>query len=248
MSFGQPDLGEQMLSKAAEVGMKSQLDEAESLDVDIRTDAGKLMQGELESVDVEGKGLVMEKSLRAETLKMKTDNIAIDPLKAAFGDIQLTRPTHAKTHVVLTEQDIERAFNSDYICAKLQNLQVRVDDQPLTVNTRAVKFRLPGNQKVELEAEIEVQDTQETKQVAFSAVPAIAAGGNQVELKDVQYQDGKEVSPELTAALLDSAGELLDLRNFELEGMAFRLSQLDVSQGKITLQAEATIDKFPGNS
>ncbi len=33
-----PDLGEQTLNKAAEIGLSSQLDEVENLDVDIKTD------------------------------------------------------------------------------------------------------------------------------------------------------------------------------------------------------------------
>jgi hypothetical protein len=61
----------------------------------------------------------------------------------------------------------------------------------------------------------------------------------------VQYAEAKEVSPELTAALLKSAGELLDLRNFELEGMSLRLKGLDVQTGKLTLQAQAYVEKFP---
>lgn len=44
------DIGEQAFSKAAEIAISSQLDEVENLDVDIRTDPLKLIQGELESV------------------------------------------------------------------------------------------------------------------------------------------------------------------------------------------------------
>lgn len=239
------DIGEQALSKAAEIAISSQLDEVENLDVDIRTDPLKLIQGELESVKIEGKGLVMQKDLRTEELEVKTTNIAINPLSAAFGKIELTRPTEADAHVVLTEQDMERAFNSEFIHQKLQNLDVNVNGQLMTINTRQVEFQLPGEGKIALKAEIQPNGTGEMKQVAFTTVPRIVTGGEKVVLEDVQYTEGENLSPEITATLLERAGELLDLRNFELEGMSLRLKGLDVQKGKLTLQATALVEQFP---
>lgn len=239
------DLGEQALSKAAEVALTTQLDEVENLEVDIRTDPFKLVQGQLDSVKIEGEGLVMQKDLRAEELQVTTGNIAINPLSAAFGKIELTSPTEADAHVVLTQEDIQRAFNSEFMHDKLQNLDVNVDGKPMKIDTRQVEFGLPGENKVALKAEILLKETGETKQVSFTAVPRMVAGGARISLEDVQYAEGEEVSPELTAALLKSAGELLDLGNFELEGMSLRLKGLDVQNGKLTLQAQAHVEKFP---
>lgn len=245
MTLGKPDIGEQALSKAAEIGLSTQLDEVEKLDVDIRTDPGKLIQGQLDSVAIEGKGLVMQKDLRAEELQIKTSNIAINPLSAAFGKIELTRPTDADAHVVLTEQDIERAFNSEYIHNKLQNLTVHVNGQPLVIDTRQVQLRLPGDGKIVLTAEILLKETGETQQISFSTVPHLTPGGERIALEDIQYAQGKELSPELTTALLERASELLNLRNFELEGMSLRLKGMDVQKGKLTLQATARVEQFP---
>lgn len=245
MALGNPDIGEQALSKAAEIGLSTQLDEVEDLEVDIRTDPGKLIQGELESVEIEGKGLVMQKDLRTEELDVQIGNVAINPLSAAFGKIELTHPTDAEAHVVLTEQDIERAFNSEYIHDKLQNLDVNVNGQPTTINTRRVQFHLPGEGKIALIAEIVLKETGETQQVSFTTIPRLSAGGERIVLEDVHYAEGKELSPGLTAALLERASELLDLRNFELEGMSLRLKGLDVQKGKLTLQSQAHVEQFP---
>lgn len=245
VALGEPNIGEQALSKAAEVGLSTQLDEVENLEVDIRTDPGKMLQGELDSVEIKGEGLVMQKDLRAEELQVKTGNIAINPLSAAFGKIELTRPTDAEAHVVLTEQDMERAFNSEYIHDKLQNLDVNVNGQPMTINTQRVQFSLPGEEKIDLKAEILVKETGETKQVAFSTVPRLSPGGEKISLEDVQYAEGQELSPDLTAALLDRANELLDLRNFELQGMSLRLKGFDIQKGRLTLQSQARVEKFP---
>ncbi len=240
-----PDLGEQAISKAAEIGLASQLDEVEELNVDIRTNPLKLIQGELESVSIEGKGLVMQQDLRAEELKVNIDNIAINPLSAAFGKIELNHPTEAETFVVLTEADIDRAFNSEFLNEKLQNQKVHVNGQPMTIDTKQVEFRLPGEGKFALKADLVMQETGETKQVSFTAVPRMREGGNRLSLEEVQYAEGEEISPELTQALLEQSSELLDLRNFELQGMSLRLKHLDVQAGKLTLQAEALVKEFP---
>lgn len=247
MAPEQAGLGEQALSKAAEIGLSSQLDSVEDLKVDIRTNPLKLVSGELDSVEIKGKGMVMQEDLRTEELEMHINSIAIDPLRAAFGDIQLKHPTEADAHVVLTEQDIDRAFNSEFLRDKLQNLKVNVNDRPMTVDTQQVEFRLPGDGKLSLNATIRLRETGETKQTGFTAVPRVKEAGNRVSLEEVDYPGGEELSPELTDALLQKSSELLDLRNFELEGMSLRLKGLDVQKGKMTLQAEAVVTEFPSS-
>lgn len=238
------NLGEQALSKAAEVGLTSQLDAVERLDVKVKTDPLKAVQGELDSVAIEGEGMVMQQDLRVEEIDVQTGSIAINPLAAAFGKIELQRPTDASAYVVLTEQDINRAFNSQYLREKLQNLAVQVDGKLVTINTQQVDFQLPDG-KVSINARIAPQETGETQQVSFSAVPEIDASGQQIQLKDIEYAEGKEVSPELTQALLDKTSELLDLRNFELEGMSLQLQGFDIESGKLTLNAVANVTRFP---
>jgi hypothetical protein len=66
-----------------------------------------------------------------------------------------------------------------------------------------------------------------------------------VNLEDVEYTEGKELSPELTAALLDKASELLNLSNFDLQGMSLRIKQLNLESGKMTLLAEARVEQIP---
>lgn len=251
--MNQPDLGEQAISKAAEIGLSSQLDEVENLDVDIRTNPLDLMQGKLQSVEIEGKGLVMEKELRAEELTIQTNEIGINSVKAAFGNIELTHPTDAKAQIVLNEADIERAFNSEYLKQKLQNLPINSEDRSLTANIKQVKFDLPEAGKVSLEADLAIAnaeseplaETETTEKIAFSAVPCVSADGYSVALEDVQYPKDQNYASELTSALLDSVSEILDLRNFDLKEISLNLNKLEVQPGKMILVADARIEDFP---
>jgi hypothetical protein len=240
-----PGLGEQALNKAAEIGLSSQLDKVEDLNVDVKTDPLKLVQGEVDSVSIEGKGLVMQKDLRVEELKVQTDSVAINPLSAAFGKIELTKPTQASTRVVLTENDINHAFNSEYVRSQLQTQKIHVNGQLMTIILKQVDFRLPGNSKVALSASILLRETNETQQVAFSAVPKVSANGQTVSLENVEYGDKQEISPELTKALIAATSEILNLSNFDLEGMTLRVKQLEVETGKLIMQAEAYVEQIP---
>ncbi|MBN3963367.1 DUF2993 domain-containing protein [Nostoc sp. NMS8] len=240
-----PGLGEQALNKATEIGLSSQLDEVENLDVNINTDPLKLIQGQVDAVTIEGKGLVMQKDLRIEELEMQMTGVAINPLSVAFGKIELTKPTQAHTLVVLTEADINRAFNSEYVRSQLQSQKIHINGQLRTIEPQNIDFRLPGDGKVVLNASIKLVETGENQQVAFSAVPRIGANGKSIALENVEYGETEEISPDLTKALLDETSEILNLSNFDLQGMSLQVKQLKVELGKLILQAEAYIEKIP---
>lgn len=238
-------LGEEALNKAAEVGMSSQLDEVEDLDVDIETDAVKAVQGEVDSVDIDGDGLVMNKDLRMEELDMHIEDVAINPMKAAFGKIELTKPATGSTRVVLLEEDINRAFYSEYVQQQLMSQKININGKSTSIVPRKVDFRLPGKGKVELEATLILKELDETKKIAFSAVPRVSSDGKTVTLENVDYGDKEETSPELTEALVNQTSELLNLSNFDLDGMDLTVKSLEVEAGKLIMQAEAYVEKIP---
>ncbi|MBW4562171.1 MAG: DUF2993 domain-containing protein [Mojavia pulchra JT2-VF2] len=240
-----PGLGEQALNKAAEIGLSSQLDAVENLDVDIKTDPLKLVQGQVDSVTIEGKGLVMQKDLRMEEMQMQTNSVAINPMSVAFGKIELTKPTVGTARVVLTEADINRAFNSEYVRSQLQNQKIQIDGQPMSIAPQNVEFRLPGEEKVAINANILLVEIGETRQVDFSAVPRVSPDGKTVSLENVEYGQGEEISPELTKALIDQTSELLNLSNFDLDGMSLQVKSLEVETGKLILQSQAYVEQIP---
>ncbi|MEA5596159.1 DUF2993 domain-containing protein [Rivularia sp. UHCC 0363] len=238
-------LGEQALNKAAEVGMSSQLDEVEDLHIDIKTNPLQAIQGEVESVDIDGDGLVMQKDLRMEELDIHIDNLAINPMSAAFGKIELTKPAKGSTRVVLLEEDINRAFNSEYVQQQLQSQKININGKPTSIVPQKVDFRLPGDGKVQLNATVLLKETGETNQVAFSAVPRVSAGGKTVTLENVEYGDNQENSSELTEALINQTSELLNLSNFDLEGMDLTVKSLQVEAGKLIMSAQVHVEQIP---
>ncbi|MBD2039565.1 DUF2993 domain-containing protein [Microcoleus sp. FACHB-672] len=245
MTKEQAGLHEQALNKAAEIGISSQLDQVDNVEVDIKADPFKLMTGEVDAVQIKGEGMVMQQDLRMEKIEMQMGRVGINPMQAAMGQIELTKPADGSAEVVLTEADINRAFNSDYISGMLKNMEVNIDGKPTTIDTQEIKFSLPSDNKVGLNATVLLRDSNETQQIAFTAVPRVRPNGQGVVLEDVEYAENKELSPELTNALLEKSAEILDFSNFDLEGMSLKINRLDVKGGKLTMQAAARVEKIP---
>ena len=244
MTQDSPDLGEKALSKVAEVGITSQLDDVEELNVDIRTNPVKLVQGEVDSVTIEGKGIVMQQDLRMESLEVNTSSVAINPLSAVFGDLQLTQPTDAEAQVVLLEDDINHAFTSDYLRGKLRGLKMEMNGQPITVNVQRSTIHLPGEGKLVLDAEFMIIEQAELKKIKATMIPRVEENGHRIAL-EILSAEGEGLTPELIRSVFDQIINLLDLRNFDIPGMSLQLHRLEPQVGQLVIHARTQIEQIP---
>jgi hypothetical protein len=244
MALGNPDLGENALSKVAEIGISSQLDKVENIDVDIRTNPGKLVQGKLDSVAISGKGLVMKQDLRVETLEVDITQVAINPLSAVFGNIELTRPTDAEAEIVLIEDDLNHAFASDFIQRKFQGLKIFLEGHPTMVDVQKVTIHLPGNNKFVINADFLLKEQGEVKKLSATAIPKIQENGHRISLEILPIE-GQGLPPEAEIAIFDQLTALLDLRNFNIPGMSLQFRQLEAQEGRLLIQAKTRIDQIP---
>jgi len=244
MGLGDPDLGEQALSKAAEVGITQQLGEVEQVNVDIRTDPLKLIQGKVDSVSVTGEGLVMKNSLRMEKLQVDAGAVAINPASAIFGKIELTQPAEADAHVTLTQADVNQAFNSDYIRGKMQNLTISLEDEAIAIEVQHVDIQFLDEGKVYLKANVLMGEMKESQAVEAIVIPSVKEQGQRVVFDEVSGTDGG-ASSQLTQMILQEIMTLADLRNFELSGMSLTINDLEVQPGQMTLKATTVIEKIP---
>lgn len=240
--------GEQAINNIAKAGLETTLDQADSLEIDLHSNPLDLMQGEIESVSVKGEGLVMKKELRADKLRIETNNISINSIKAAMGNIELNKPTDARMLVVLKEEDLQNAFNCEYVREKLQNLKIDLDGETVTVKVEQIKFVVPDIAKVKLEANVHLVESDEYEKISFTAIPEINNEGNCISLKSVEYLQDIKYNTEVAKAIINSAEEILDLRNFEIDKMSLKVRKLDVNLGKLTIEADAEITDFPSAS
>lgn len=242
---GIDNLGEQALAKMAQMALSNQIDEAERLKIFVKTDPGKLAQGELEWLEIDGKGLVMRESLRMQEMELKINDVAVCPMKALMGNIELTKPIEGTARIVVTQDDINRAVNSELLAKQMRELNIRANGKVVKMGIERVNCQLLGNGTLKIDANIRFGQTGETQLVSFTTTPRISADGRTVILKDIQYVEGKKLSPELTSILLEKTKSILNLRNFEIQGISLCIHQLEIVEGLLTLQATANVTKFP---
>jgi LmeA-like phospholipid-binding len=244
MTSNNPDLGEQALSKVAEVGISSQLDDVEDLNVEIRTDPLKLVQGQVDSVAISGSGMVVKEDLRMETLIVVTDKIAINPLSAVLGNIELTQPADANAQAVLTESDLNRALGSDYLKNKMRDLQIDLDDKLVPIAIQEAKIQLLEGGKAVVSTDLQLGDTGELKRLSAVVAPTLKEDEQRIALEIVSIE-GEGLTPEFGNAVLSSLKALLDLHKFELPGMSFHVNKLEFLLGKILIHVTTQIEQLP---
>ncbi len=238
-------LEEQALSQVAEIGLSSQLDQVENLDVDVRTNLLKMIQGEADSVSLVGQGLVMQQDIRVQEIELQLDKVAINPLSALLGKIELNHPVDAKARLLLTEQDINRALNSDYIRSRMQNLELNVDGQPVSLELQQMELLLPGDGKMVFNGTTLLHQMGNTRHLGFTSAFRPRTLSQPVMLESIHCTEGGGISLELTLALMNKISELVNLPYFDLEVMALQINDLEVHQGSLTLHAAAHVRQLP---
>lgn len=244
MTSNSPDLGEQALSKVAEVGIASQLDEVEELTVEIRTNPGKLIQGEVDSVAISGKGMVMKRDLRMESIEVQTAKVSINPLSVIFGNVELDQPADADAQIVLTEDDLNRAIASDYLADKLQGLKLKIEEQMHTVKLQQANIQLLAAGTMFLDINFLLEESNEAKTLSASVIPKVREDGQRIDLEILSIE-GQGLTPELGIAVLNQIKTLLDLNNFDLPGMTLWLQRFDIQAGKMIIHAKTNIQQIP---
>ncbi|MEA5419116.1 DUF2993 domain-containing protein [Spirulina sp. CCNP1310] len=221
-------LGESALNKMAEFAFASQINTAEQLTVRVKTNPGLLAQGELESLHIDGVGLVMRQDLRLEQMQLQMTGIRVKPFKALLGNIELAQPSHGRGCMVLTDQDFQGAFHSPDLGHQLTAL---------------------GYPHTEIHTQLQANGTlnmtlsgAEIPATTWQFLPTIRPNGG------VLLTAQSSIAPALQplAEVLRTQGEaVFNLRRFELKGLKFIIAGLTVQQGLVTLEAIAAMTEFP---
>ncbi len=84
-----------------------------------------------------------------------------------------------------------------------------------------------------------------TRQIGFTAVCRPRTLSQPVMLEGFQCTEGEGLSLEVTVALMQKLKQLVNLPYFDLEGIALRIKNMEVEEGKLTLHTEAHVSQIP---
>lgn len=243
MFFKLDNLGEKTINKIAEVALSTKLEKRDKLAVKVKTDPNLLAKGTLESLVIDCQGLMVENALRMESINITLNSIAVSPFKALTGNIQLTQPSHGKACVLLTEKDITRVLDRA-ILRKKQN-EIVIDEQVVKVSLKQVKCNLLDTGKILIQGIVKREDNQDNKNVSLEIKPEICRSGQGIIIDEIEYLEEPNLSSILLNPILQEAKNILNLKNFKVDGFSLKVEQFNIKQGALHLQAEAGMTYFP---
>jgi hypothetical protein len=238
-------IGEQVLNKAAELAVSNQLNSAETIDIKINSELLQLIQGEVNSLRLQGEGLVTPQDLRIGELDLQIGKIAVNLLSATLGKIELTQPTNASVRLTFTTADVNLALNSEYLRNQIRQVEIPTTNQAMMIDLQHAECKLPGDGKFVIKVEFLAHLADKVQSAALEVALRIGEGGEYIAFEQGHYVEGKDLPLELTAALLMMISKLVKLRDFQYEDIALHLKQVDVETDKITLWLNALIHQIP---
>lgn len=239
------NLGETTISKIATKAFQTQVTEARELSVKVKVNRQNLRKGILESLEIKGEGLVMRRGLSLEQMNINLYEIAVNPLKALIGNVQLTKPSTGDACLILTEKDISIALNLGYLNAIAQTYEVSVDDDPVHIKFASIHCRILSDHHIRVEGRILIEETNKIERVCVSFKPIICDQGSGVLLDNLEYLEGEELSPIIIDTLITQICEVFNLDHFVIDGISLQVNSLDLSSGMLKLSALAGITHFP---
>ena len=243
----EPRLEEQVIDTLAEVGISSQLDKAEKIDIDIQTNFLKLILGQADSVDFAGQGVVMQKDIRLQEIEVQTDKVEVNPLSAIFGKVELDRPLDAIAKIVITEPDLNRALKSEYVLKKARNFKLNVDGQTIVLEMQQMHLQLPGDNKMVFSGKVVLHEKGETQPLGFTATFRPRTQKQPVIVENFQCDRGEGISFEIALLLMQKVKEWMELSYFDLEGIALRVEEMTARAGQLALQLQIRMKQIPQN-
>ncbi|MEG3435557.1 DUF2993 domain-containing protein [Pannus brasiliensis CCIBt3594] len=218
-------LGEKTLNKIAEMALSSRMEKADRLTVRVKTDPNLLAQGMLESLAIDGRGLVMNPSLQMQEMRIDLDTIAVSPFKALMGNIQLTRPSQGTIYVVLNEADIETAYRSSSLPRK------RIE---------GVTCHVRSNGQISVRLQVRSLPSGDRETLDFIVTPKMSGETVTADITGLE-----EIPSEFAGEIVNRTREIFHLKNFEIDGISLSIERVGIEEGKVTLQGRAGITRFP---
>ncbi|AFZ57193.1 DUF2993 domain-containing protein [Anabaena cylindrica FACHB-243] len=241
----QPTFEEKLLSQEAKRRISEKLDEVEQIDIDIKTDVGKLFQGQVDKVELTGQGLVIQDKIRVQDIKMQTDRISINPLSAIFGQIELNEPVNSNFRIVLTEADINDALTSEVIYKWVRQFKLNVDGEIVSFEPQEMQVFLPGEGKLEFKGKVWLKDKDNTHILGYHAIAHPQTQTKPPRLESFHCTEGEGIRVELIAAAMQKIKEIINLPYLEWENMVFSIIDMEVKKGSLILILKAHIKQIP---
>ncbi len=249
------DFGEQMINAVAAQSLRHLFTRSESIEVLVRCfPSFKLLQGMIDSFQMQGRGLVIRRDFLVEKMSFQTDAVAVDGRALLGGSLRLRQPTQATAEVVLTESAINQAFKAELVTRRLTNLTLPELDplaggQPVSFQDVSLAL-LPHNQ-VKIQAKVDLPGHPGVP-ISLRATLGVERR-RRIVFQNPQFcaeevpTDQQSLAGELTRVFGQILNTMVDLDRFDLDGIELRINRLETRANQLVFSGFAQIRHFPGS-
>jgi len=251
LTFGLGGVGGVALDTILKERIQSQLQSAERLEVRVQSIPNyRLVQGEIDHIQVAGRGLVLRPGFRVALAELETDPIKLDLANLA----KFNSPIRAAIRLQLTEADLNAALNTPDILKSLRGVRAELPSflggvgQKETLDFTKPELRITQGQ-LELSTLIGiVGKTPPGQEVRITVKTGLTVTqGTRLGFKNTQfYLDEVPVPPDLVDVFVGSINEVINLEALREQGTTARILKLDLTAGQLELVGFAQVERFPG--
>ena len=202
-------IGAKTINKIAEMAFKKQIKQAKNLTVKVTTNRQQLAKGILDSLDIDGDDLIMNRNVSLEKMKITLTNLAVSPLKALMGNVELTQPSQGQACIILNEKDIETALDINNL-----NQQLLPQKQTIPAQFNQVNFQILADGKVKIKAKLQRLQSNQIEDICLTIKPRFCQDEQGVILDEAEHIEGDFWSSVLIQSLLGEAHKIFNLDNF----------------------------------
>ncbi|HEY9701884.1 MAG TPA: DUF2993 domain-containing protein [Allocoleopsis sp.] len=218
--------GERIVNKFIEM-IISRLINVQKLQVRVKATWTKLIKGELDGLIIEMYGFLLRKNLRVSEFCFDIGPSAVNLERIKQRKIELLYPAEGTVKMVITQAELT------------PTIETKLDNFPLT----SINCLLENNQ---LNIKIQWMDEGENLSVNCVTRPKITIDKNSVILEKWEIE-GQKLPDEMINIISEEMGEIFSLIDVSNQGTKFQIENIDITSGKLTLNAKSYIDNFPSN-
>lgn len=196
---------------------------------------GQLLQGSIDSLTVNGTGLVIRREFPVTDLWFETDRVALDFTQVPQGKISLQEPTRAIAKVTLTEANINRALKSTLVKQRLQDFpHIEVQLLPNQGMRIFAKAKL-GAEYIPICLSAQVSNERRRRLILENP---------KLDLETIA-PEWQNSAAKLSSTLIEALNQLVDVSRFNLDGVNLWLNRVEIEDKKLRFSGYAEITHFP---
>lgn len=236
---------EKAISEIIKSYLATQLDSVRKIVVGARTNFLEALQGRADSISLKGQELVKEQ-IHIKEIEVQVNDVSIDPISAVLGQIKLNHPLDSSIRVVLTEADINRAINSEFVREKIPSIELVVDGETLSLELKPpFKLRLLDDHRMRFSGVLNIHEATTTQQIAFSSVVMPRTDQNPILLENFCCSPGQGKPFPFLITFLKKLEELSSRPYYIFEETKLSVKEFRIQNKNLILQLEAYAEQIP---